>query len=71
MSEQEDTIDEFLEQCDFINDDLTIFCYICYKKGDKCIFPNNEEHMVNKVQDICKPHHARDASEHELFVIDE
>ena len=67
-SKQEDIIDEFLEQCDFESDILTACCFICYREVDKYIFPNNKEHMVNEVLDLCEPHHAKDVSE-KLFLV--
>ena len=71
MSKQEHIIDEFLEQCDFINGNLTICCSTCYRQGDKCISMNNKEHMVNEVQDLYEPHHTKDVSEQVFLVTGE
>lgn len=62
MSEQEKIIYEFLEKCNFENDNLTTCCSICYKQDDKCICVNNREIMMNKVQYIYESLHDKDVS---------
>lgn len=68
MFEHQQIIDEFLEQCDFDDENLTTYCSLCYRKEDQCICLNNQKQMVNEVQDFYDPYHDKDESE-QFFLI--
>ncbi|XP_059069477.1 uncharacterized protein LOC131859574 [Cryptomeria japonica] len=69
IDEQEHIIDEFLEQWNCENENLTMCCSDCCKEEAKCTYQAYQEDAVTKIPTESDPQHDKGANAQEFFII--